>query len=185
MKFLLDTCVISELTRKLPTRHVVEWIGSQDELQLFLSVITLGEIERGIDKLSQGRKKETLRQWLAGDLPRRFAGRVLPIDAETALRWGEISAEAEGKGRPVPVLDGLMAATALVHGLTLVTRNTADVAGTPVGCHGSLGGMIVSLCWVQPCRWDAPSNRKLLQPVTHWQASCQWHPAPLSFQPSV
>ena len=132
MKFLLDTCVISELTRKQPARTVINWIASQDELQLFLSVITLGEIEKGIGKLPDRHKRQVLRQWLASDLPRRFAGRILPVDAETALRRGEISAEAEKKGHPVPVLDGLMAASALVHGLTLVTRNTADVAGTPV-----------------------------------------------------
>jgi hypothetical protein len=132
MKFLLDTCVISELTRKQPARKVVNWISSQDELLLFLSVITLGEIEKGIGKLPNGHKRQALRQWLTNDLPRRFAGRIVPVDAETALRWGEISADAETKGRPVPVLDGLMAASALVHGLILVTRNTADVAGTPV-----------------------------------------------------
>jgi hypothetical protein len=132
LKFLLDTCVISELTRKQPACTVVNWIASQDELRLFLSVITLGEIEKGIGKLPDGHKRQALRQWLASDLPRRFAGRILPVDGETALRWGEISAEAEKKGHPVPVLDGLMAASALVHGLTLVTRNTADVAGTPV-----------------------------------------------------
>lgn len=132
MKYLLDTCVICELTRKQPARKVANWIASQDELLLFLSVVTLGEIEKGIDRLPEGQKKQSLRQWLTGDLSRRFAGRILPIDAEVALRWGEICAEAEKKGRPVPVLDGLMAASALVHGLTLVTRDTGGVAGTPV-----------------------------------------------------
>lgn len=132
MRFLLDTCVVSELTRPHPARKAVEWLAAQEELALFLSVITLGEIEKGIGKLDDGRKKQALRRWLAQDLPRRFAGRILPVDAEISLRWGELSAEAEKKGRPLPVLDGMLTASALVHGLTFVTRNTADVAVTGV-----------------------------------------------------
>ncbi len=132
MRFLLDTCVISELTRPRPSPRVVQWLQAQDELLLFLSVIVLGEIEKGICKLTDGRRKQRLRQWLARDLPRRFAGRVLAVDAETALRWGELSAEADKAGRPLPVLDGLLAASADVRGLTLVTRNTADIAATGV-----------------------------------------------------
>ena len=132
MRSLLDTCVISELTKPRPAAKVLTWLDVQDELGLFLSVITLGEIQKGLTKLPASRKRRQLQQWVEQDLPRRFTGRILVVDQEVALRWGVISATAEQQGRPVPVLDGLLAATALVAGLTLVTRNTPHMEATGV-----------------------------------------------------
>lgn len=134
MRYLLDTCVISELTRKRPLKSVVSWVQAQDEISLFLSVLTFGEIEKGIAKLDDTAKARTLRTWMERDLKRRFGGRILDVDHEVACKWGEASGNAEKKGIPLPVIDGLLAATALVHGLTFVTRNTSDAqpSGVPV-----------------------------------------------------
>lgn len=132
MKFLLDTCVISELTKKRPTARVVKWINQQDEFTLYLSTITLGELYKGIAKLPNGQKQQNLQNWLATDLTRRFTGRILDINQDVAHTWGILSAEAEKKGRPVPVLDGLLAATAKAFALTFVTRNIAHVETTGI-----------------------------------------------------
>ena len=132
MKYLLDTCVISELIKKRPNKSVTAWIKAQDEPALFLSVLTFGEIEKGIGKLADVKRKLVLRHWVDHDLKRRFTGRILSLDYEAACRWGVVSAEAELKGKPVPVLDGLLAATALIQGMTFVTRNTDDVEPTGV-----------------------------------------------------
>jgi predicted nucleic acid-binding protein len=130
--FLLDTNVISELIKAKPNGNVVRWIEETDESILFLSVLALGEIRKGIERLSLGRRRGRLESWLDVDLRARFQNRVLPIDSAIAERWGTLSAIAEGKGRPVPVIDGLLAATALHHDLMLVTRNDSDLAGTGV-----------------------------------------------------
>jgi toxin FitB len=134
VRYLVDTCIISELVRKRPHKGVVAWVRRQDEPALFLSVLTFGEIEKGIAKLEDGARKEQLRNWVDHDLRRRFGGRVLPFDYEAACRWGRISGAAERAGSRIPVVDGMLAATALIHGLTLVTRNATDVApcGVPV-----------------------------------------------------
>jgi toxin FitB len=128
--FLLDTNVISELIRPKPDENVLRWVGETDESILFLSVLTLGEIRQGVERLRSGRRRGRLESWLQVDLPSRFQGRILPIHDAIADRWGRISAIALAKGKPVPVIDGLLAATALHHNLTLVTRNCSDVAGT-------------------------------------------------------
>jgi len=130
VRYLLDTCVISEPTKKRPSRKVLTWLDVQEELSLFLSVLTLGELQKGISKLPRGRRKSQLHQWAAQELPRRFTGRILPIDQEVATRWGIMTGEAEQAGHPIPVLDGLLAATAVAAGLTLVTRNTPHMAHT-------------------------------------------------------
>ena len=130
--FLLDTNVLSELIKPKPDRRVVDWIESTDEDMLFLSVLTLGEIRKGIGALHPGARRAKLEAWLESGLRPRFAGRILPIDESVADRWGAISGSAAAAGKPVPVIDGLLAATALDHNLTLVTRNTADVMGTGV-----------------------------------------------------
>ncbi|MBN8215764.1 MAG: type II toxin-antitoxin system VapC family toxin [Spirochaetes bacterium] len=130
MNYLLDTCVISELAKPVPEARVVEWIRSCDEDRLFLSVLTLGEIQKGISRLADGKRKNAIQRWLDGELRVRFEGRILPIDEEVALGWGLMQGEAEAKGRRVPALDGLIAATALVHQCTVATRNTADVEPT-------------------------------------------------------
>jgi hypothetical protein len=122
--YLLDTCVISELVKPRPSASVVEWVEAQPELELFLSVLTVGEIEEGVAALSAGKKRDALLAWARGSLPERFAGRVLAVDLAVAAAWGEF----RGRSRQsLPVVDGLIAATARVHGLTVVTRNTADL----------------------------------------------------------
>ena len=130
--FLLDTNVLSELIKPKPDGNVLRWIEEADESILFLSVLTLGEIRSGIARLGRGARRGRLESWLQVDLRSRFHGRVLPIDEAIADRWGTISATAAFKGKPVPVVDGLIAATALHHNLTLVTRDGSDVAGTGV-----------------------------------------------------
>lgn len=130
MSFLLDTCVISELIRPAPERRVIDWISGVDELELHLSVLTLGEIEKGITKLPSSPKRKRLARWLEDDLLQRFDGRILDVSAQVAFAWGRMSGEALRKGRPLPVIDALIAATALEHGLTVVTRNSSDIART-------------------------------------------------------
>lgn len=130
--FLLDTNVISELVRPKPDVDVLRWVEETDESILFLSVLTLGEIRNGVSRLRSGRRRGRLESWLQVDLPLRFQDRILPIDAAIADRWGRVSAIAAAKGKPVPVIDGLLAATAIHHNLTLVTRNGSDVSGIGV-----------------------------------------------------
>jgi toxin FitB len=130
--FLLDTNVISELVKPQPDRNVLRWIGDTDEALLFLSVLTLGEIRNGIEKLNPGKRRGRLETWLAVDLRLRFEDRILILDEGIAHRWGALSATAARKGRPVPVIDGLLAATALHHDLMLVTRDDGGVSGTGV-----------------------------------------------------
>jgi toxin FitB len=130
--FLLDTNVISELIKAKPDPRVVRWIEQTDESILFLSVLTLGEIRRGIERLNLGRRRGRLESWLEVDLRARFPNRILAIDEAVAERWGTLSAGADAKGRPVPVIDGLLAATALHHDLMLVARSDPDIAGTGV-----------------------------------------------------
>lgn len=129
--FLLDTNVISELVRPRPEPKVKTWIEATDESLLYLSVLTLGEIRKGITLLANPTRRVALEVWLDSELVLRFAGRILPIDQAVADRWGRLAAQA-GSGSPVPVIDGLLAATALHYNLTLVTRNTRDVATTGV-----------------------------------------------------
>jgi len=130
--FLLDTNVISELVKARPDHRVVRWVEDTDESLLFLSVLTLGDIRNGVERLRSGRRRGRLESWLQVDLPLRFEDRILPITEAIADRWGALSAIAAAKGKPLPVVDGLLAATALHHHLTLVTRNSSDVAGTGV-----------------------------------------------------
>lgn len=126
MTYLLDTCVISELVRARPEEKVVRWVDAVDERKLFLSVLTVGELEKGITKLPESSRKAELREWLEHDLSARFAGRILPVDAEVAVAWGRAQGEAERTGVKLPVIDALLAASADVHRLTVVTRNVAD-----------------------------------------------------------
>ncbi len=132
MSYLLDTCVLSELRKPAPDPNVVAWINDVDESHLFLSVITFGEIQKGIAKLDESKRKRSLQLWLEQSLPQRFASRTLPIDGEVALEWGALQGGLERFGNPVPVIDSLIAATAICHNLTLVTRNTADFKRIPV-----------------------------------------------------
>ncbi|AEJ00021.1 PilT protein domain protein [Nitrosomonas sp. Is79A3] len=127
MSWLLDTCALSEYVRKTPAPEVIRWLDEQDESSLFISVISLGEIEKGILKLraSDPRRSQKLTAWL-GKVEQRFAGRILPLDAAALHVWAQIAATAELAGQPLPVMDGLIMATAQCHGLTVVTRNVQD-----------------------------------------------------------
>ncbi len=126
MNYLLDTCVLSEVVRPRPNRGVIAWMESCDEGALFLSVLTLGEIQKGIEKLGAGKRRNSLQTWLDRDLRNRFAGRILDIDADVALTWARVQATLERVGTPLPTIDGLLCATALTRNLTVVTRNTGD-----------------------------------------------------------
>jgi toxin FitB len=130
VSFLLDTNIVSEWTKPRPNPGIVAFLEAQDEDELFLSVITLAELRRGVDRLAAGRRRSLLDNWLRSDLPARFAGRLLGIDAATADAWGRLVARRERAGRPMAAMDGWIAAVAEVHGLVLVTRNAADFAGT-------------------------------------------------------
>jgi predicted nucleic acid-binding protein len=130
--FLLDTNVISELVKVKPEPKVTRWIENTDETLLYLSVLTLGEIRKGISFLPQSRRRVVLEAWLDHDLSLRFSDRILPVDKQVADRWGRIAGSAAAKKSSLPVIDGLFAATAQHHNLTLVTRNTRDIAATGV-----------------------------------------------------
>ena len=126
--FLLDTNTVSELVSIKLHQRVLDWIEAADESRLFLSVMTLDEIRQGVAALPRSKKRSRLESWLEVDLHSRFAGRILAIDGDVADRWGWIMAQARVKGMTLPVVDGLLAATALRHNLTAVTRNVSDFA---------------------------------------------------------
>ncbi|MBZ5682056.1 MAG: type II toxin-antitoxin system VapC family toxin [Acidobacteriia bacterium] len=128
--FLLDTNCISEVVRSKPERRVLEWMAAADESLLYLSVLTLGEIRKGVAGLPQSKRRTRLESWLELELGARFSGRILPVDAAVADRWGLLSAEAKRNGRSLSAIDGLLAATALHHNLTIVSRNVSDFANT-------------------------------------------------------
>lgn len=127
MNYLLDTCVISEMTKKDPSRNVTGWISEIEESHLFLSVFSIGEIQKGIEKLSSGSRKEELSNWVTYDLTERFRNRIIDFDLHTAEAWGKIQAQSELKGNALPAIDGLIAATGISHDLIVVTRNTKDM----------------------------------------------------------
>ena len=132
MNYLLDTCVVSELIKANSDKNVISWIETIEEDRLFLSVLTLGEIEKGIAKLPLSLRKSNLKTWLEQDLVLRFENRILNITPEIARYWGDLQGELEKQGKPMPIIDGLIASTALVHDLILVTRNVNDVEGSCV-----------------------------------------------------
>ena len=134
MTWLLDTNVLSEMVKPRPDANVEAWMRAQSPLDLSLSVLTLGEIERGIATLPAGTRRTQLGQWAHFELPRQFFARLLPVDAAVAVAWGRLAGIAHATGRPLPAIDGLLLATAEVCGLTFVTRNAADCAerGVPV-----------------------------------------------------
>jgi predicted nucleic acid-binding protein len=130
--FLLDTNCISESVRVKPEQRVLDWIEAADENMLYLSVLTLGEIRKGVAGLAQGKRRTRLEAWIDVDLQARFSGRILPIDLVVADRWGLLAAEAKRRGQPLSTIDALLAATALHHGLTIVSRNVSDFANAQV-----------------------------------------------------
>ena len=126
MSYLLDTNVVSEWTRPRPDPGVLAWLDAVDEDRVFLSVVTLAELRRGVARLPAGAKRDRLDDWLRRDLLLRFEDRILPVDPDVADSWGEIVAARDAMGRPLAAMDALVAATTIVHRLTLVTRNEMD-----------------------------------------------------------
>jgi tRNA(fMet)-specific endonuclease VapC len=132
VKYLLDTNVISELVTKQPNPRVIQWIDMLDPNSVYLSVVTIGELRKGIEKLPASKRKDTLRGWLNDDLLIRFSGRILVLDIPVMLAWGEMIGQLERAGQPLPALDSLIAALALHHHCTLATRNTDDFRATGI-----------------------------------------------------
>ena len=132
MPYLLDTNVVSEAIKPQPDARVVAWLAAQPSAAIYLSVLTLGEIEQGIVRSPSPKRAERLARWLEEELLPRFHGRLLPVEAPVMKVWGQITGRALLQGRPVGYVDSLLAATAIVHGLSLATRNTSDVAALPV-----------------------------------------------------
>ncbi len=132
MNFLLDTNVVSEWMKPRPNTGVVEWLANADEDRLFISVATLAELRYGFERLAKGQKRARLEEWLETDLRNRFEGRVVEIDEEVAEAWGRVLTKADEAGRPKGAMDGFLAATAAVHGLTLVTHNGSDFGATGI-----------------------------------------------------
>jgi predicted nucleic acid-binding protein len=126
--YLLDTNVVSELVRPDPDANVVAWVRAGDETRFYLSVLTFGEIRRGIEQLPQGPCRERLRRWLEVDLTERFKGRILDIDRRVAESWGMIMARGAVASVRLPTIDTLIAATAERHGMVVATRNLRDFA---------------------------------------------------------
>jgi predicted nucleic acid-binding protein len=126
VNFLLDTNVVSEAMRKQPSARVLGWIEAQIEESLFISAITVGELRRGSLVLGEGKKRKALLHWIETGIKTEFMGRILPVDTAVMERWTDLQAATANGGRRLPVMDGLLAATALAHGLTLATRNIAD-----------------------------------------------------------
>ena len=129
MRLLLDTNVLSEVTRPAPDARVLDWLDGLDEDRSFISVVSIAEIRRGVALMDEGRKREALAEWLARDLPQRFEQRILPVDEPVALAWGDLMGLAKRRGRGLSSMDGLIAATAIAQQLTLATRNTRDFEG--------------------------------------------------------
>ena len=127
MNYLLDKCVISEIIRQKPSRTVAKWIKKEDERNFFISVLTIGELHKGIEKLPESKRKEELHNWVENDLKERFWNRIIDIDIQVAMMWGKIQGMTERVGRPMPAIDSLIAATGITHHLTVVTRNTSDM----------------------------------------------------------
>ena len=130
--FLLDTNIPSELIRTRPDPHVRNWVYAKEERSLYLSVVTIGELRRGFVILPAGRRRTELERWLENDLLPRFHGRILPVTHSIADRWGVLDGQGQLQGTPLNTADGMIAATALEHDLTIVTRNVKDFAGLGV-----------------------------------------------------
>jgi predicted nucleic acid-binding protein len=126
VSFLLDTNVVSEWVKPRPDPGVVAWLAEVDEDRVYLSVVTMAELRSGIARMVDGSRRKRLDDWLRFELPLRFQGRLLSIEAADADDWGKVIAQREAQGRPIGVMDAFIAATARTRGLTFVTRNTAD-----------------------------------------------------------
>jgi tRNA(fMet)-specific endonuclease VapC len=126
MKYLLDTCVISELIAKQPNAKVVEFVDALDADDVYLSAITIGELGKGVEKLPKSKRKQDLLAWLQNDLLVRFDGKIVSLDTKTLMEWGRLTARLEASGYTMPAMDALSAATVIANDLILVTRNVKD-----------------------------------------------------------
>jgi len=127
MNYLLDTCLISELAKSEPSKKVVDWVLRENETNFYVSVLTFGELHKGIEELPESKKKEKLRIWVENELRNRFQNRIIGIDIRVSITWGKIQSIAEKKGKPMPAIDSLIAATGIAHGMMVVTRNISDM----------------------------------------------------------
>ena len=141
MNYLLDTNVISELVAQQPNQKVLDWVDSLDPATVYLSVITIGEIRKGIERAQSPQRKVVLTTWFYSDLLVRFDGKIAEITSEVALVWGELIGRLEARGQPLPALDSLIAATALAGNYTIATRNDQDFLAS---------GATVVNPWTQP-----------------------------------
>jgi predicted nucleic acid-binding protein len=132
VSFLLDTNVVSEWAKPRPDPGVVAWLAEADEDRVFISAATIAEIRYAIERLALGKRRNQLNRWLIDDLPVRFEDRILPVDAQVGDRWGRAMARRQATGRPVSIMDAIIAATAERHDMDLVTRNVADFASLGV-----------------------------------------------------
>lgn len=133
MSFLLDTNVISEWVKPRPHTGVIRWLAEADEDRVFISVISIAEVRRGLERMAKGRRRDRIAAWLWEELAVRFEGRILPVDVAVAQEWGVIIERARRGGNTLSVMDGFLAATAQTRELTLVTRNTGDFRGLGIG----------------------------------------------------
>lgn len=130
--YLLDTNVVSELMRSGPAAQVAQWADATPPRSLYLSALTIGELRTGAARLPPSKRRSELEGWIDGRLRQKFAGRILSVDEEVAERWGWLDGEAKRRGRPISIIDGLLAATALHWDLTFVTRNWRGLGATGV-----------------------------------------------------
>ena len=139
MNLLLDTCVLSEMVKPKPDSQVVAWLAAQRPDALYISTLTLGELQKGVEKLEPCARKTYLEAFLHTEIREGFIERTLSVDTEVALAWGRLVAQSERAGRRMPYVDSLIAATALIYGMTLVTRNTRDMEGGGVALFNPWG----------------------------------------------
>ena len=132
MKYLLDTCVISELAKHKPNQSVIDWLKNQASETLYLSFVTIGELKKGIVKRGEDIRAVALEKWLQTEILDAFSDRILPVEKEVAFEWGRMCGESERVGKKRPAVDTLIVATASVHKMTLVTRNVDDMVGMGV-----------------------------------------------------
>jgi predicted nucleic acid-binding protein len=133
LSYLLDTCVVSEFVKPKPDKNVLSWLNSMDAERIYLSVVTLGEVQQGISNLPRSNRRAELEEWLNEQLTAQFAGRILALDAATFITWGQLIAPLKQQGRTMSVMDSLIAATAVHHRMTLVTRNVSDFQHVELG----------------------------------------------------
>jgi toxin FitB len=133
MRFLLDTCIVSDAARRGQYPALEAWLNAQHQADLAIGAITLGELRYGVERLPRGRKRTELLTWVETQLPAQFANRIVPFDEKAADAWGILRATGESTGRPLPLIDGQLLATAHVHQLIFVTRNDRDVEERGVG----------------------------------------------------